>query len=486
MASGNSWVRGVVLMGLLGAGACAATLAGQASAEVRWPLRLSSQGNYLEDQAGKPFQIVGDAGWELTTQISDADAITYLDDRLDKGFNAIEIRVIGRSFQDNAPNDFHDNAPFTNGPDDWSARNESYWSRIDAIIAAMKARNLLAIVFPAYLGSNCSSSEGWCEDMLAQSTTTLEAYGAWIGARYAPSAGYGNVLWMTGGDYDAAATSDTQVRNDAVVTGVRSAFPDALFGVEPGPGTIGGVDNYTSVVDINCVYEYNDVAGQVQRAYEAGAPFMLNEATYENEHGSSVILQKSIALITVLGGGLVGQIFGSCPLWNFAASYALQWCDSGSGPYFDSWQHNLDSPGSVAIGNIGKLMRSRKWWTFVPDYTNAVMTNSKGRFSDLTDGVLNFIMHRTGDTGYHATAREAGGETVMVWAPNTNTITIDMTKIAGSQAKAWWWDPSDNSSTLIGTFSTTGTHDFTPSTGQIVLVLDDDAAGLAAPGTAER
>jgi hypothetical protein len=84
---------------------------------------------------------------------------------------------------------------------------------------------------------------------------------------------------------------------------------------------------------------------------------------------------------------------------------------------------------------------------------------------------------------FHATAREASGETIMVWCPNTSVVTVDMTQIEGTQAKAWWWNPDDNSSVLIGTYATTGTRNFTPGSARKVLVLDNAASGLAAPGS---
>jgi Protein of unknown function (DUF4038)/Putative collagen-binding domain of a collagenase len=427
---------------------------------VEWPLRISANGNYLEDQNGKPFQICADAGWELTTQISDEDAIAYLDDRLAKGFNAVEIRVIGRAFQTNAPNNYYDESPFTNGTSDWSVRNEAYWVHVDTVLRAMRARGMVAVMFPCYLGYGCGD-EGWCQQMVGQTNAAMTDYGAWIGARYN---GFGNVIWMTGGDCDASNYTNAQARCDAMVSGVLSQCPWALFGAEPNQGQIAGIDSYASTVDINCVYEYNDVVGRVQAAYNDGAPFMLQESSYENEHGSSVILQKSIALITLLGGGLVGQCFGTCPLWNFGGEQPPR-CDSSSAS-FHTWQDNMASPGSYAIGNIGKLMRSRKWWTLLPDYANAVVPSFKG----------------SGDTAYHATARETTGETVMVWCPSTSTVTVDMTKIAGSQTRAWSWNPTDNSSSDLGTFATSGSHNFSP-TAQRVLVLDSVDAGLAAPGT---
>jgi hypothetical protein len=58
-----------------------------------------------------------------------------------------------------------------------------------------------------------------------------------------------------------------------------------------------------------------------------------------------------------------------------------------------------------------------------------------------------------------------------------------MTKVAGTTAKAWWWNPDDNSSVLDGTYSTTGTRNFTPASVRKVLVLDDASKNLPAPGT---
>jgi hypothetical protein len=437
--------------------------AGQPIGGHAWPLRLSGAGNYLEDQNGVPFQLVADAGWELTTQISDADAIAYLDDRLARGFNAVEIRVIGRAYQDNAPNNFYNEAPFTNGTSDWSVRNANYWARIDTILTAVRDRGMVALMFPAYLGFSCSNLNGWCQDMQAQTDAAMTSYGAWIADRYKT---YGNIIWMSGGDCDASEFANALARNDAVVTGVRQSIPGALFGAEPKGGQIAGIDAYTTTgINFKCVYNYNGVQRAVQTAYNSGGPVMFQEGIYENEQGSSLLMQTSIAMLSFLGGALIGHVFGSCPMWNFGAR--ADFCGSHTPP-FNTWQNNLASPGSVAIGNMGKLMRSRKWWKLLPDYTNVVMINAKG----------------TGDTAYHATARESSaGDTVMVWAPNTNQITIDMTKIGGSQAKAWWWNPTDNSASLINTFATTGTQNFTPPAGSRVLVIDNNALGLAAPGS---
>lgn len=434
---------------------------------VDWPLRINSIGKYLEDQSGNPFLIVADAGWELTTQITDTEAIGYLDNRAAKGFSAVEIRVIGRNFQSNAPNDYYNNPPFCQSSSPpcvgvhspWTYRNEAYWARMDAIITAAKSRGMAVLMFPGYLGYDCGS-QGWCADMRSQTDAAMTDYGQWIGNRYK---NYGNIIWMTGGDADASKYPNALSRVTAMVNAIRAVDQDSIFSVEPEMNTLGGVDSYMNLVDINGIYTYGSPKSMAQRAYGQTRPFMFQEGYYENEHGTTIVDQLSQAFITYLGGGVVGHVFGSCPLWSFGA--ATGYCDSHSSP-FNSWTNNMNSPGSISQGAIGKLMRSRKWWTLVPDYSNLVVLSTKGN-----------------ELAYHATARETDGETIMVWCPNTNVVTVDMTKIAGTQAKAWWWNPNDNTSVLIGTYNTTGTRNFTPGSARKLLVLDSAASGLEAPGT---
>jgi Protein of unknown function (DUF4038)/Putative collagen-binding domain of a collagenase len=422
---------------------------------IAWPLRLNTQGKYLELHDGKPFLLVADAGWEFMTQLTEEEAIAYLDDRKTKGFNAIEIRVIGHKFQTNAPNNFYNEPPFKSGPNDWSVRNEPYWMRIDRLVQAMRDRGMVALMFPAYLGYACGD-EGWCQEMLAQTDAAMRNYGSWISDRYKS---YGNIIWMTGGD--TVATGYAASRNKAIVAGIRSVNADALVSVEPIRGTVGGIDSYQDLVDINSVYA-GDPAALTLMAYRGTRPFMYQEGIYENEHGSTLVDIEAQALITYLGGGLIGHTFGTCPLWSFGT--ARSFCDTALAP-FDSWRNNLDSPGSIAVGKIGQLMRSRRWWKMVPDYANVVITSPK----------------RSG-MRYRAAAREETGETVMAWSPDGSRIAVKMTQISGTLARGWWFNADDGTLTDLGTFSTSGTRTFRPPQVRQVLVLDDASRSLPPPG----
>jgi hypothetical protein len=431
-----------------------------ATCGVNWPLRVSAKGPYLEDQSGIPFVIIGDAAWSLAAQASPSDVITYLSDRQAKGFNAIYVNLIEHYFADNAPNNYHSDPPFTRGPSDWSVRGAAYWGNVDFLLNEAKSRGILVLAYPAYLGFDCGS-QGWCRDMQAQTDAAMTDYGQFLGNRYKKQ---GNIIWVHGGDANCNAYANACSRVAALANGIKSVDTNNLHTASSGRGR-SAMDDYNSIIDLNSIYSNDsDTDSKTKTEYQrSGAkPMWFSEGYYENESSTTALDWQSQALIPYLGGALVGAFFGNCPIWFFGSSVGTSVCDNKS----ISWTTSLNSPGSVSMGNIGKLIKSRAWWRLVPDYANAVVTSSK------SSGV-----------NYHATSRETNGETVMVWCSTTAQVTVDMTKVAGSNAKAWWWNPDDNSSSLIGTFATTGTRNFTPSSARKVLVLDDASKNLAAPGT---
>jgi hypothetical protein len=116
-------------------------------------------------------------------------------------------------------------------------------------------------------------------------------------------------------------------------------------------------------------------------------------------------------------------------------------------------------------------MRSREHWKMVPDLSHAVVTGGYGSGTTLT-----------------TTSRTSDGQTIIAYVPNgiSTTLTVDMSKITSvsSQANCWWFNPRDSSTKLIGTYANTGRRDFTPpDSDDWVLVLDDNSAGLPAPGS---
>src|SRR5690349_3122752 len=67
-----------------------------------FPVVVSSNRRYLQDQKGMPFPILGRTAW-FVTSLSETDYRMFIDDTVAKGFNAIEFHVINHDPRGNRP-----------------------------------------------------------------------------------------------------------------------------------------------------------------------------------------------------------------------------------------------------------------------------------------------------------------------------------------------------------------------------------------------
>jgi hypothetical protein len=170
-------------------------------------------------------------------------------------------------------------------------------------------------------------------------------------------------------------------------------------------------------------------------------PFFLIEAGYENNDvdGAGVRMQAYQAVLS----GATGQMMGNFPVWYFGAN----------------WQNSLNTTGATTVGHLPELFTttSISWWNLVPDSNGTVLTSSPG------SGASRAVAARMND-----------GSAVLVFTPVSQTLTIDMTKLAGPQVSARWFDPSNGSLTSISgsPFANTGSRSFAAPAGRdSVLVL---------------
>jgi hypothetical protein len=419
-------------------------------AGVQWPLRLSANGRQLLDENGTPFLLIGDAACAMAVNLSPAEMASYLDDRVAKGFTTLIVRAIDSDVSAGGPTDYRGATPFSHGPNDWSVRNETYWQTVDMLMARAKARDLLVIFVPAYLGNQCGS-QGWCESMKSQSDAAMYDYGRFIAKRYKE---YKNIVWLDGGDCDA---NQYGTAIDRVI-----ALKNGIVSIDPGTLRLGHTNrNGESAPDypwIDTHPAYSDCDSSSLRIRtefdrQPTLPVMLLEGRYENEGASSSCI-ASQAMWSLLGGA-IGHVFGNRPIWDFSSGW--------QGP------SGIGATGSVQMWNIGKLMRSRAWWRFEPDYAHTTVTFGFGTL---------------GTAGYVPAARTDDGQTIMAFLPSTvGPVRVNMARVGGPSAKAWWYDNKLGTSTLIGSFPATGTRDFTAPAQDLTLVLDVENAALSAPGT---
>ncbi len=427
-------------------------------------LALSSSGTYLINKTtGNPFYLTGDDGWAVGTQLSDADADTYLSTRASQGYNFIWVAAADNVYQSTAPDNFYGFAPFSGA--DFTNEASSYWSNIDYVVQDAGKYGIVVGLDPAFVGLN--SADGYLASYQNSSTTVLKNYGMFIGNRYKS---YPNIVWALGGDWDPSTLSSSQL--GALAAGIAASDPNHLMTIEVcrvcSPANQSTMDAWaqSTPMQINWVYApYSGMQASCASNYaRSGAlPALSGEAWYENDHGMTALNIREEGYWAALSGCTVGFKFGSDPMWCFNSTASVTACDNSI-----AWKNDLTSNGSITQSWMGKLMRSREFWLMAPDSTNKVLTGGFGSGTSIS------VASCTSD-----------GQTCIVYDPlgKTQPPQIAMSHFAGT-VQAWWFNPQTGATTNLGTFSNSGTRTFTPGDGNDwVLVLDLASAGLPAPGT---
>jgi hypothetical protein len=395
-----------------------------------FPLHTDPTKHYLIDASGNPFLVNGDTPWDLTARLTDAEIVTYLNDRQAKGINTLLVELMDHTSwpsQNNphAPNNVAGDPPFTTA-DDFSTPNEAYMVHVAAMLQAALDRDILVMMTPAYVGF-AGGDQGWWVEMQANGTTKLTNFGKYLANRFAA---YPNIVWVQGGDFSPSDHSPI----DAIANGIRSVNTTWLQTFHGGRGTDGLDWTTASWLTLNSIYTDGSTSQIVSHAnaqYANTMPFFLIESAYEAGSGGDGGLIRPQLYAAALSGAN-GYLLGFEDLW----------------PFPSGWQTNLNSGGATAMRYFGQLWRSRSWWLLVPSGTGRTAYASGGSF------------------GF---AYASGG-----------SVVVDLSKLAGPQVRAQWYDPTSGAlSAVTGSpFANTGTptlsHPGSNSSGgsDWVVVLD--------------
>lgn len=409
------------------------------------------------DQSNQPFFWAGDAAWSLIAQLSSSDAELYLENRKEKGFTVIMVSLIEHKFCTNPPANIYGDLPFKGSP--FVVENEKYFAHADSVIESAWKNNILVLLAPLYLGYDCKD-EGWCSEVKNATEADMYAWGRYVGARYKK---FNNIIWLIGGDTDPSQVKDKVLE---MVRGIRETDTVHLFSAHNQPESM-AIDPWKgkSWMNVNNVYSYDSVIyKRYMKAYKLmpPMPYYQIESAYENEHNSTPQELRSHAYWAILSGAM-GQVFGNCPIWHFGS--ARTWCNT------NDWKTEMNKPGSLSMDYLQRLFRSRSWQNLVPDFDKRLITSGYGTW---------------GTKDYVSCARTTDGNTIIAYLPSKREVKVDMSKITGSHARCWWYDPSNGKSKEIGTYPTTGLRKFTPdSETDWVLVIDNIAEKYLAPGSEE-
>ena len=393
-----------------------------------FPLVLSADRRTLVDTRGHPFLIQGDSTWSLAAELSKEDTIRYLDDRERRGFNTVLFSLIEAAFTDHTPRwaNADGDVPFAD-MNDWTTANEAYFAHVDWLLRELESRGMLALVVPAYIGYDCGA-QGWCDRMFANGVRRLEKYGRFVGTRYRD---FPNIVWIEGGDLTPATTGDPSQMDlvNAVANGIAAGDDGVHYhAAHWGRGTSGADVPDLTWLDIDTTYPtfeapvYEQVLADYHR--DIGAmPVFLIEASYENEHATSMRTLRSQMYEPVLSGGF-GFLFGNFPMWPFWNPGAPEWPNDGAFP--GGWTTALDSAGAGAARIAGEFFRALPWDELVPDTGHVIVT-------------ARFGTH--GDEAYALAAATPDRRTVVAYFTGALTATIDMSVFPGP-ARARFFDPA--------------------------------------------
>jgi hypothetical protein len=430
--------------------AAAAGLARPAGAQGLFPVRPSADARVLVDASGRPFPILGRTAWFMA-MLSTVDADLFLKDTLARRFNAVEFAMIGHDPRGrHVPFDDRGAAPFlkrldgrpwsgaltyadaaTEAPD-FSTPNEAYWQGIDALLADLESRGLLAFVFPAYVGYAGNTNQGWMAEMVANGPARMRTYGEFIARRYA---GRHNVVWMLGGDFgefDARQADVERALIDGLVQGAPGT-PVKLRSAEWSSETIGtDQPEFGPLITLNGAYTFDGyTADHTRRAYAVtpARPAFLLEEPYDEEaaDGTNVNRRATQPVRRFQWWGWLGSIGG------YIAGNGYVWPFAG-----EAWKAHLDTRGARDLAHLNAFITSVAWRTLLP--------------SGL-DGMRDLITRNGSCTrapDYIAAAAARDGSLLVAYVPpdGAGAFDVDLRALRGP-IRARWLDPTTGAYRVI-------------------------------------
>ena len=155
-------------------------------------LKISPNKRFFQTADGKPFFWLGDTGWLLFIKCKKEDALKYLDDRKQKGFNVIQVMLIHdvklalNVYGDSSIHNGDVSKPVTVDENIIDGLKYTYWDHIDFIIDEAAKRGIYMALVPVWGGNVKYVNEA-----------QAKVYATFLANRYKNKS---NIVWLNGGD----------------------------------------------------------------------------------------------------------------------------------------------------------------------------------------------------------------------------------------------------------------------------------------------
>jgi len=431
-------------------------------------LKISDNKRFIVFEDGSPFFYLGDTGWELFHRLTKEETLFYLENRREKGFTVIQAVILAELDGLNTPN-MEGNKPLIDN--DPLKPNEAYFSHVDWVIKKAAEKGIFIGLLPTW-GDKVSKS-GWGKGPEIFNEDNAFRYGEWLAKRYKD---FPNIIWINGGDRDGGGTN-YPIWN-AIGTGIKSIDKNHLMTFHPWGGfsssawfqNAGWLD-FNMMQTGHCERSYAAYRNMLAVDYQKQPvkPTFDGEPRYEDHPvcwNPNVLGWfddadvRQAAYWNLFTGGF-GHTYGCHAIWQFHAVGR-----EPVGNARNTWQADIDLPGSFDMLNVRRLMESRPFTSRVPAQELIVSAQQSDN---------QFIAATKGD-GY-----------AFIYFPESLTVTLNLGKLGFKNAKTFWYNAKTGETTEGEKFECTGQREFkSPAPNgrgnDYVLIIDDGSKNFPRPG----
>ena len=427
-------------------------------------LKVSSNRRFLTTQDGQPFFYLGDTAWTFLKRLNHEDVDLYLQNRVAKGFTVIQCYLL-RGLR--GPN-LYGHLPLKDK--DPTKPNEPFFENVDYIV---KRANDLGLVMGIVVCWGEHVRGGRSDEQIFN-PSNAQVFGRFLGDRYKDNA----IIWYLGGDRNPL---DGKPIWSAMARGLKEGSGSNHLISYHGPGDWRNPSSSywfhnEDWLDFNVIqsghgwgiHNFDFVTHDYN--LKPVKPTIDMEPRYENFPDVRTGTRKRMdahqsreAMYWAMLAGAAGHGYGCNDIWQFYDEAVTPFWTGDEFTFparfpTTNWRKAVDFAGAVGVGISRRLFEMRPWYQMVPD--QSVVVAGQG----------------TGEDHVQA-ARAVDGSFVIAYLTFGNPVTIDMTKVSASKARAQWYDPRDGSWQNIGEYPNTRTQKFAPPTqgeqNDWVLVLED-------------
>lgn len=418
-------------------------------------LKISANKRFFTDANGNPFFWLGDTGWLLFGKLTREEAVKYLEDRRQKGYNVIQVMVLHNVAAENVYGDsalVNKNVakPVSTPGNSFSDTAQyDYWDHVDYIINMAAQKGLYMALVPIW-GTNVKN--GWV------SQDEARTYASFLADRYKSKP---NIIWLNGGDIKGSDSLNTW---NVIGSTLRATDPNHLITFHPFGRTTSstwfhnsdwldfnmyqsghrsydldtslkehrfGPDNYKFTnIDYNLKPTKPTLDGEP--SYEL-IPYGLHDTTKPYWNANDV---RRYAYWSVFAGA-AGHTYGHNSVMQMHKP-ADKESAYGSKKY---WNIALNDSGARQMVYVKKLMLSKPYFDRVPDQS--------------------LIAGEHGER-YNYLVATKGKDYAFVYTYTGKDFSVKLGKISGTKVKASWYNPRDGKTSFIGTFMNKGVASFHP------------------------